>query len=386
MNILVVGYTYISDSGRATFNFYPQPENVFFLLPDIWKARFGKVIYHGPKADNIFLTKTYFTHSLYPIIGGLLKGWMPNFPFVLWRLKRRHNIKLVYSCSEPNLLTTLYNGFWSKVFGIKYVPYAWENLPYEKKYAAGFKKLILRLTLFFSDGLICGTRKAKKIYEPYVGRKPIAVFPMNGLDPNFFKRQSGPKVFGDMNFDGKVIFSFVGAIDKRKGVHLIIEAFPEVLKKVPSAHLIIVGSGNNDAIIDEQIKKFNISGQVTRVPWIDHNEVIKLLSISDVFLYPSIPYEGWEEQFGYAMAEASLMGLPVISTQSGSIEDVIQDEKTGILVPPNNAEALGEAMISLGKNKELRVRLGDAGREYTDTNLSREVIAKKFYDFFKSLI
>jgi len=386
MNILVVGYTYIKDSQRATFSFYPRPENVFFLLPEIWKARYGKVIYHGPKEKNTFLTKTYFYHSRYPFIGGLLKGWMPNFPFILWRLKRKHNIKLVYSCSEPILLTTLYLAFWTKLIGIKFLSYSWENIPYEKKYASGLKKFILRLTLFFSDGLICGTWKCKDIHRPYMKNKPIAVFPMNGLDPDFFKRQSGPKFFRGMNLDDKTVFSFAGAVDRRKGVHVIIDAFPKVLKELPSAHLIIVGSGDNDAVIQEKIEKLNLSGQITRIPWIEHSEVIKLFSISDIFLYPSIPYQGWEEQFGYAMAEASLTGLPIISTLSGSIKDVVKDGKTGILVSPNDPEALAQAMIRLGKDKEFRLSLGQAGREYMTSKLSHKVIAGKFHDFFESII
>ena len=385
-NILVVGYTYIKESHRATFGFYPHHENVFFLLPDIWRARFGKVIYRGVKEKNIFLTKAYFSHSLYPLIGGLLKGWMPNFPFVLLRLKRTHNIKLVYSCSEPILLTTLYNAFWSRMFGMRFVPYSWENLPYETKRAAWFKKLVLRLTLFFSDGLICGTQKSRLIHQPYIKSKPIAVFPMNGLDPEFFKRQSGPKTFQGINLESKTVFSFAGAVDKRKGVHVILDAFPSVLKELPSAHLIVVGSGDNDAFVQEKIEKHGLAGQITRIPWIEHGEVIKLFSISDVFLCPSLPYQGWEEQFGYAMAEASLTGLPVISTSSGSIEDVVKDGKTGLLVPPNDPESLAKAMIRLGRDKEFRLRLGQAGREYTVSNLSHEVIANKFHDFFEFLV
>lgn len=385
MNILVVGYTYINDSQRATFDFYPRPENVFFLLPKVWKARFGKVIYRGPKGKNIFLTKTFFSHSLYPVIGGLLKGWMPNFPFVLLKLKRKHSIKLVYSCSEPILLTTLYLAFWSKLFGLKFVPFSWENLPYEKKRATWFKKFILRLTLFFSDGLICGTQRSKRLYEFYTGRKPIAVFPMNGLNQDFFKKQFGPKIFRDIDFSDKIVFSFVGAIDKRKGVHLIVEAFPEVLKKVPKARLIIAGSGQNEVAVQKLIEKLDLSEKITRIPWVDHVELVKLLSVSDVFLCPSLRYQGWEEQFGYAMAEASLTGLPVISTRSGSIEDVVKDGKTGILVEPNDVKALAGSMIRFGQDEELRLRFGAAGREYTSTNLSREAIAKKFHGFFESL-
>ena len=53
--------------------------------------------------------------------------------------------------------------------------------------------------------------------------------------------------------------------------------------------------------------------------------------MTDIFLYPSISYKGWEEQFGYSMAEASLMEVPVISTFSGSIEDIVINNKTVVL-------------------------------------------------------
>ena len=79
------------------------------------------------------------------------------------------------------------------------------------------------------------------------------------------------------------------------------------------------------------------------------------------------------------------MGLPVISTKSGSIEDVVKDGRTGILVEPNSADALAQAMIRLGRDDELRLRLGRTGREFTSGNLSREAIAKRFHVFFESL-
>ncbi len=388
-NILVVGYTYISDSQRETFNFYPNSDSVFFLVPDIWKSRRGKVVLHGPKGKNIFLTKTYFSHSNYPFIGGLLKGWMPAFPLVLLRLKWTKNIRLVYSCSEPALLTTLYNGFWSRILGVKYVPFSWENIPYgarHKGVGGLLRKFLLRLNLFLCNGLICGNRKSVDIHRSYMSHKPIAIFPMNGLDPDFFKPQGNSKIFQNVDLNNKTVFSFVGMIAMRKGIHLVLDAFPIVLEELPSAHLIIAGSGEDDAVIQQKIEKLNISEHITRIPWVNRDELIKLLSASDIFLYPSLPYRGWEEQFGYSMAEASLMGLPVISTRSGSIGDVVLDGKTGILVTPDNASVLGDAMIYLGKNKELLKQFGQIGREYALANFTHQVIAKKFYNFFESLI
>ena len=88
--------------------------------------------------------------GLLGIIGGLLKGWMPAFPWLLWKLKREHNIKLVFEAHESTLLTTLYHGFFVKLFGMKHIVFSWENIPFSEKFC-GMKgiihELILRLNL-----------------------------------------------------------------------------------------------------------------------------------------------------------------------------------------------------------------------------------------------
>ncbi len=94
------------------------------------------------------------------------------------------------------------------------------------------------------------------------------------------------------------------------------------------------------------------------------------------------PYGGWEEQFGYSMAEASLMELPVVSTRSGSIEDVVVDGKTGILVEPDNVIQLANAMVRLAMDSALRMRLGHEGRKYITRHFSHAVVAQQFFEFF----
>ena len=134
MSILIVGYSYIRDAHRRAFDYYPENNGVFFLLPKIWKARGGAVTFLAPVGDNIITADAYFSHSHYPLVGGLFKGLMPALPLVLWKSRKTKKINLIYSCSEPTLLTTLYNGFWAKSFGIKHVVFSWENIPYEKKF------------------------------------------------------------------------------------------------------------------------------------------------------------------------------------------------------------------------------------------------------------
>src|SRR3990167_1228767 len=133
------------------------------------------------------------------------------------------------------------------------------------------------------------------------------------------------------------------------------------------------------------IEQSGVKDLIFRSPWLERNEVREILNCSDVFLYPSIPYGGWEEQFGYSLLEASSMELPLITTESGSISEVVLNGKTGILIRPDDYLALKEAMLVLANDKEKRISIGMAGREFVKNNYSHEIIATKFYEFFNSI-
>lgn len=381
--ILISGFPYVRERYFATWRHYPQPDDLLFLLPRRWEAKGGTVVFTPPPDANIIQRAAYFFHSHYPVIGGLLKGWMPSFVSVLWR--HRHKVNLVYSCSEPTLLTTTYQALWAKILGKKHVCFSWENIPYTEKFHGMSRWVhlaILRVNLALSDGLICGNTAGVAVHRAYT-TKPITVIPMNGLDPEAFRRvDTGDR---PTHLSSRIVYTFVGAIGYRKGLHTILEALPAVLMQIPNAHVVIAGSGEHEAQIAARIEELHLQDHVTRIPWIDHKELVTLLSNSDVFLYPSIAHGGWAEQFGYSMAEASLMELPVIATRTGSIAEVVQDGSTGILVPPEDIETLAAAMVRLGIDASLREQMGRAGREYIASTFSHAIIAQRFYEFFRSI-
>ena len=387
MNTLIVGYPYIRENYLNTFNFYPEKDKVLFLLPDVWKVKGGKVIYHAPKRDNVFKIKAFFPHSHYPIIGGLLKGWMPGFLRFMMNNKKRKNIETVITLTEPILLSTLYQAMISKLFGVRHFLFTWENIAYDAKFHGlnlFLKNLIIHLNLFFSDGIICGNKKGVAIMDRYTD-KPIVNIPFSGIDTEFLKPFVTEKVFRDFNFRDKLIFTFVGALEFRKGVHLVVEAFSEVLKTVSNAHLIIAGTGDMEyeKSLTNLIKKYNLENSVTRISWLNHEELRTVFAITDIFVYPSMSYKGWEEQLGYLLMEASSAGKAIISTDSGSISEVIIDHKTGLFVKPDSAAALVDAMLILAKDSALRETLGAAARQYIIENFDYKIVARKFYDFLE---
>ncbi len=390
MRILITGYTYSRENLFEVFESYPEKENLYFLLPNNWTAKNGTVKFRpfAKKGFTIYHASAYFSHSHYPVLGGLFKGWMPMFPWYLFKLKFSKGVDIVFSTGEPNLLSTTYNAFWAKVFGLKHIFNYWENIPYEKKdrgLKLFFKRLIIHINIFLSDGAICGMHKAEDILRTFSQRIQIGTFLHAGFNPERFSPAATPLMREKLHLENKTVFLFVGALGYRKGIHLILEALAELRKKYP-VHFLLVGSGEYQDSLIEQTKKLGLEDEVTFFPWLPNEDLPSIYTSSDVFLYPSIPYQGWEEQFGYSIAEASLSELPVISTDTGSIYEVLLDGKTGMLIQPDNLDQLKDSMEKLITHPELRRTMGHAGRIYIEEHFSNRIIAGKLYSFFKNVL
>lgn len=380
MKILIAGYPYVRENFLKTFD--SVSERFIFLLPKKWKAKGGKVVFTPPIGENIKTTTALFFHSHYPIIGGILKGWMPAFPVWLW--KYRKTVGIVYTPLEPTLLSTLYQGLWAKFMGKKHVIFTWENVSYSKFGGINgiIKSIILKANILFSDGFICGNQKAKEILSKYTTLK-TEVIPLSGVDTEFFTPTKVDDTLRQTHhLEGKFIFSFIGAIGYRKGIHLILDAFAELRADHRNIHLIIAGSGEYEPEIKNKISELSLNDNVTMIPWADLPVVRNILSATDVFLYPSIPHKGWEEQFGYSIAEAMAMAVPVISTRSGSISDLIKSGKNGILVESNSITDLEKAMRFMIDHHDKRFEIGQAARKDIVEKYSYASIAKAYLKFF----
>ena len=84
--------------------------------------------------------------------------------------------------------------------------------------------------------------------------------------------------------------------------------------------------------------------------------------------------------------EASAAGKAIISTNSGSVDEVIIDARTGLLVKPDEYMELSQAMIRLARDRDLRITLGRNARQHILENFDYKIVANKMYDFFKKFV
>lgn len=387
--IFVTSYPYISPKHIRVFDFFKKREDLTFVLPEVWKMKGGKVIMRPVvKPDlNIIPARTYFFHSHYFLVKGLLKGWMPKLKKVLRTMS--HPGDVLYTAIEPNLLVTYLNARNAKKFGLKHVFFTWQNIEYHKRLSGLKLELtegLIRKNLALSSGAVCGNLKALNILKPYlpIGFKTV-VAPISGVDTEQFRPGIPSDFRGKYGLQNKIILTFAGALDNRKGIATIFTAFVNALNKEPQLHLVLIGTGPLEQFIADFIIKNNLGNKVIRYPWLANDKLPEIFSNSDIFLYPSEPYGGWEEQFGYSAAEGSASGLPVITTDSGSLPDLIVPNESGFLIQPKNPRELEEKILVLAADPELRRKMGECGRRFIIENFSHQVVAQKMENFLRSL-
>ncbi len=162
---------------------------------------------------------------------------------------------------------------------------------------------------------------------------------------------------------------FVGGSFKRKGLLYAIQAIKLLNRKILRFN--IVGNINKEKryadYLTKTVEENGLSGQIKFWDKVDDDTLDLLWRTADIFLFPTL-YEG----FGIVFAEAMSYQLPIISTNVSAVPELVQDGENGILVPPENPDALVAAIAKLSEDTSLRKKMGENGHQKI----------KKFYESY----
>jgi len=182
----------------------------------------------------------------------------------------------------------------------------------------------------------------------------------NGIDLDKYKKIDFEKIANIKNQygikAGDRVLGIMARLVDLKGHRYIIQAMPGILEAEPRVKLLIVGEGVLEKELKELVEKFNLEEKVIFVGY--KADVENYYHILDVFVYPVIV-----EAFGLALVEAMACGIPIVASNVFAIPEVIEEDKTGILVPPKDSFALAKATIYLLKNKEAAEKMGARGKD-----------------------
>lgn len=200
----------------------------------------------------------------------------------------------------------------------------------------------------------------------------------------------------DKDFNNYLSVLFVGRLEKRKGIDILIEAIPHVLREFPKTIFTIIGRDTflteNRASFTGDIQTSMKHNLIKKLPghcrenvcfldYVEDSVLSGYYESSDIFVAPSL-----YESFGFVYIEAMSYGKPVIGCSSGGVTEVIKDDYTGILVSAGNAQLLTKAILRLLKNPQLRIKMGHNARKYVENNFTRDRMAQKTLSAYRSVL
>ena len=241
----------------------------------------------------------------------------------------------------------------------------------------------------------CSDYVSGRVREAFPRTRTATLY--NGVDARAFAQRDA----GDA---ARILY--VGRVSPEKGVHVLVNAFEEVLARRTDATLEVVGP--EGVVPLEMGPRIDATPRVRALerfyaaPYADslrralserararvrfagalpHADLPSRYAAAAVLAAPSV----WNEPFGMPVVEAMAAGIPVTATRVGGIPETVLDGETGLLVPPDDAPALACALLRLLDDRPLARRLGEAGRRRARERFSWDAVAERALRLYREL-
>jgi glycosyltransferase involved in cell wall biosynthesis len=199
----------------------------------------------------------------------------------------------------------------------------------------------------------------------------------NGFEPDEFNpinRQRPPHLD-----DASLIIGTVALLREEKNIPILIEAFAQVHKVDPRAHLLIVGSGPLRPLLQQRIEEHRIAAVCTLVE--ATATPADWMRAIDVFVLPSL-----SEGFSNSLLEAMACGCCPVASNVGGLPEMITHGESGFLVEPGNLQQLADALCVLALNAKRRQQMAEAAVRFVQEHLTIDVAASRLARIYRGLL
>lgn len=175
------------------------------------------------------------------------------------------------------------------------------------------------------------------------------------------------------------VVGMVAALEERKGHRFLVEAAAELKREGQRLHYKVAGNGPEREKLRELAVALGLQEEIEFVGFV--SDVAAFLASIDLFVLPSL-FEG----LGVAALEAMAAGKPVIATEVGGLSELVEDRRTGLVVPPGDAHALARAIGELVSQDDLMRELGENGRRRVAERFTMERMARQNEAYYYELL
>lgn len=292
-------------------------------------------------------------------------GYYLNYPIAKYYINK----------IKPDIINTHYaSGYGTLSRLINFKPTllsVWGSDVYSFPYQGKIKRKVLEKNLKSATEIASTSYAMKEQTKKFVSNKNINITPF-GIDLEKFSKSKSLRKSNAFNI------GIVKKLESIYGIEYLIRGFKKLLDKVKELDfdlnkrlkLTIVGGGSQKDYLIDLTKKLGIEKLTEFIGVIPYEEVPSYLNRFDIFCAPSI-----KESFGVAIIEASACELPVIVSDVGGLPEVVDDGKTGYVIPPKDSKAIANKLYELVFDEAKRKSMGENGRKKV----------KELYDWDKNV-
>jgi len=245
----------------------------------------------------------------------------------------------------------------------------------------GIKKMCAPITDFFisvseiivQKAIAAGVDKPEKFRTIYSGME-LDWFLNANFDGNAVRREFG--IPEDAPVVGKIARLF-----PLKGHDQLMDAAPEIVKRVPDVRFFLVGDGILYEHLQERAKGYGILENFVFAGLIPRERIPEMISAMDIVVHTSL-----REGLARVLPQSLAMGKPCVSFNIDGAPEVVINDKTGYLVETYDNEGLSESISRLLKDPELRKKMGENGRRHVDPAFRTETMVKEIAEVYKMLL
>ena len=276
-----------------------------------------------------------------------------------------------------------------KRYGNKLVVTFWDTIPFNLDHLKGVRER-KDIVISSADRFVVYTNKSKEalLLEGVSHEKICMINPC--VDTDRFKvRDKDEELLRRFGLSKReIIILFVGRLVWEKGIYDLVYSFKQLVQdnllKDFTPRLLVIGNGPERNNLDMVLSKLGIRDKCIIIEYFPYTQMHKIYNLSDIFVLPSISTSVWQEQFGMAALEAMASGVPIVSSDSGAMKEIIA--ASGEVIPQHDFNCLGRVLKKLVLDRDSRGILSDKARSRAVDEFSLTKAKNSFQQMYERAI
>lgn len=272
----------------------------------------------------------------------------------------------------------VYGGLAARIIGVRRIVFTAHGWAFNERRPLWQKAIIWLVhwaTILLADNTICVSRAICRAAQsmPFVRSRLTVIH--NGVEAGTCLTREEARFLLAPHVSFPTWIGTIAELHPNKQLDVLIHAFANLADRYPDTMLMIMGGGQERVKLEELVRFYDLENRVRLRGHVERAS--SYLSALDIFVLPSRT-----EALGYVLLEAGLAGLPAVASNVGGIPEIIEDGRTGMLVPSGDVTALEAALRAYLENPELKLRTASSLKEHVEMHFSKERMVRDTFALY----